>query len=218
MLILKRKIIMKKSKNKHMTNSRYIFITFLIMMICNSCIGFRTNSLKNKNPTSFVFHTSLNKLRNIIKKDFVIDRSKNINDLMNVQDISKKSWNILTVNDSNFPIKGEIFKMEENRFDLYLYSSSNPIISYSKVYKKFWKSLKYRAEFQLHFATVSENETKITIITHNPKVLYWSLNIFSGHPFAEYKTVQPTTIEEYEILLRIGNLVGEEDMPPLKLP
>jgi hypothetical protein len=31
-------------------------------------------------------------------------------------------------------------------------------------------------------------------------------------------TVEPSTIEEYEILLKIGNLVGEKNMPSLILP
>jgi hypothetical protein len=204
-----------------MINNRNIIASLIfIMLICNSCIGFRSISLKDKNPTSYIFHVPINKLRDTIKSDFIIDRAKDINDLMNVQDISVKTWNILTSNDYNISKKAkDIFEKEDNKLDLYLYSSTNPIISYSRMYKRFWKKLEYRAEFQLHFILLNDNETKIEIITHNPRVLYWSLRIFNwGHSFVNYRSVEPTTIEEYEILLRIGNLIGEKDMPPLKLP
>ncbi len=78
--------------------------------------------------------------------------------------------------------------------------------------------MEYFAEFQLHFTVINENETKVEVITHGSKVLYFSFPVFSGHAYVNEKKVEPTTIEEYEILLRIGKLVGEKDMPPLHLP
>ena len=103
-----------------------------------------------------------------------------------------------------------MFEKPENKLDLYLVPTNNPAVSYSKVYKKFWKSLEYSAKFQLHFTSINENETKIDVITNNPEVLYFGSDIFkTGHSYVYFKEVEPTTIEEY---------VGEKDMPSLKLP
>jgi hypothetical protein len=190
------------------------------LILCNSCIGFRTVNFKEKNPTSFIFPVPLIKLSDIIIQDFGIIRSKNLDEFSSVQEISNRSWNILSIGEYNMTKRSKnIFINEENKYDVVIIPEPNPIVSYSKIYKKFWKPLKYLAEFELHFIYITETETKIEIITHNPKVLYWSFNFFnSGHSYVKCKTVEPTTIEEYEILLRVGNLVGEKHMPPLKLP
>lgn len=196
-----------------------IFVT-LTIILCNSYVGLRTKRLEEKNSTSYVFHIPINRLKDLIIYDFSKDRSKDINDLRSVQEISKKQWIIKDVhNFNNIEKYQKIFEKPENNLDLYLSPSNNPAVSYSKVYKKFWKSLEYNAEFQLHFKSINENETKIEVIAHNSEVLYFGFDIFgTGHSYVNFKKVGPTTIEEYEILLRIGKLVGEKDMPPLKLP
>lgn len=189
-------------------------------MIGNSCIGFRTKPLEEKNPTSYVFHTPLSVLRENIVKDFSKDRSIDIIDLRSVQEISRKQWIIKDVYNINSTAKHQrVFEKTENKLDLFLSPANNPAVSYSKVYKKFWKSLEYCAEFQLHFIPINENETKIEVFTHGSEVLYFGFNFFgSGHSYVKYKKVELTTIEEYEILLRIGALAGEKDMPLLKIP
>lgn len=193
---------------------------FLVITLCNSYIGLRTKHLEEKNPTSYVFHVPLTVLRERIIKDFDTDRSTSINDLGSVQKINRIWWNVNTANDF-FP-KEEYqknFEKSENCFDICIFPGDNPAVSYSKVYNKFWKPLEYSAEFQLHFTSINEQETKIEVITHNPEVLYFGFDIFgTGHSYVNTKKVEPTTIEEYEILLRIGKLVGEKDMPSLKLP
>ena len=193
---------------------------FLVIILCDSCIGFRTKHLKEKNPTSYVFHVPLTVISERIEKDFEKDRSTTINGLRSVQEISRKQWSVQDANCSYNSEKVEkIFEKPRNKLDLYLTPSGSSIINYSNVYLKFWKSLEYYAEFQLHFEPINENETKITVITHDPEVLYWGFEIFNtGHAYVNFKKVEPTTIEEYEILLRIGKLAEEKDMPPLKLP
>ena len=192
----------------------------ITLIVCSSCIGFRKVHFKEKNPTSYIFSVPLSKLKEIIIHDFEIHRSKNIDEYVSVQEISNKSWDVLTIGESNMYSKSEnIFINENNKFDLIIIPTPNPTVSYSKVYKKFWKPMEYSAQFQLHFIFITDTETKIEIITHNPEVLYWGFNFFgSGHGYVKCKTVEPTTIEEYEILLRIGKLVGEKDMPSLLLP
>lgn len=191
----------------------------LVIFLCYSNIGYRVKLLEKKNLTSYVFHAPHDRLKAIIRSDFSKNRSKDIDDRRSVQEIGSKQWNVNDEISLYLLYLGDsMSEKPENKLDLYLTPSNNRIVSYSKVYKKFWKSLEYFAEFQLHFEPISENETKITVITHAPEVLYSSSPVFSGHAYVNFKKVKPTTIEEYEILLRIGKLVGEKDMPPLKLP
>ena len=82
-------------------------------------------------------------------------------------------------------------------------------------------SLDYEAWFYLHLESIDETHTKLTITTFEPMLIVGRDLLPSPPHFGRgYKkmTVEPSTIEEYEILLKIGNLVGEKDMPPLILP
>lgn len=199
-----------------------VLIALLItisILLCNSYIGFRTKSLEEKNPTSYVFHMPMDRLRNLIADDFTKDRSNGKYDLYNIPDMGIRQWDVHDAdNPYNALIPEHIFDKPENNQDLYLISAQSPIISYSKIYLKFWKPLEYYAEFQLHCEPSSENKTKIEVITHRSRVHYFSFPLFSGHAYVNVRKVKPTTIEEYEILLRIGRLIGENDMPQLKLP
>lgn len=210
---------MTKKRIVRFTSSAIIASGILTIILCNSYIGFRTKHFKEKNPTSYVFHAPIDQLRNLIVYDFFKDRSKKT-DIDDFIEISRKQWDVGDANCShNYEKVEKIFEKPGNKLDLYLSPVGSPIISHSKVYKKFWKSLEYFAEFQLHFEPINEAETKITVITYDPEVLYWGFEIFNtGHAYVNFKKVEPTTIEEFEILLRIGKLVGEKDMPPLKLP
>ncbi|HLN74510.1 MAG TPA: hypothetical protein VK205_14555 [Prolixibacteraceae bacterium] len=196
-----------------------IAFSILVIFLCYSNIGYRVKRLDEKNPTSYIFHTSYDQLKEIIRGDFSKGLSKDISDRRSVLEIGSRQWNVNDEISLYLLYLGDtVFEKPENKLDLYLTPSGDRTVSYSKVYKKFWKSLEYFAEFQLHFEPINENETKITVITHAPEVLYSGSPVFSGHAYVNFKKVEPTTIEEYEILLRIGKLIGEKDMPPLKLP
>lgn len=190
----------------------------LAIILCNSDIGYRVKQLEEKNPTSYVFHAPYDRLKETIICDFSKDRSKDFRDSESVQEISRKQWYVKDEISLHLLYLGyRVSEKPENKLDLYL-TPLGRTVSYSKIYKKFWWSLEYFAEFQLHFDPINEAGTKITVITHAPEVLYSSGPIISGHAYVDFKKVEPTSIEEYEILLRIGKLVGEKGMPPLKLP
>ena len=161
----------------------------------------------------------LKDLRTLIIKDFQTDRTQSFNDLKSIQEISRKNWNI-TSEESKFSkthLFHGVFENPKNIHDLYI-DSYDPI-SISNIYYRFFKPLEYSAGFHLHFEAVDTTSTKVSIYTYDSSVLYWGMPLPSGdHAFVKEKDVAPTTIEEYEILMRIGNLVGVKDMPPLKLP
>jgi len=82
----------------------------------------------------------------------------------------------------------------------------------------FWSNtpLQYIADFKLLLTPVSDSKTRVDIRTSESKVRIGAN--FGGHGGAYYERVAPTTIEEYRILLKIGRALGEQDMPPLRLP
>jgi hypothetical protein len=101
-------------------------IFLFTLIICNSCIGFRTVHFIEKNPTSFIFRVSLIKLSDIIIQDFGIIRSKNLDEYSSMQEISNRSWNILSIGEYNMTKRLEnIFINEENKYDVVIIPEPN---------------------------------------------------------------------------------------------
>jgi len=116
-----------------------------------------------------------------------------------------------------------IFKNAENKNDIYFHSfgSLSPsTVYYSKDYKT---PLEFKAEYQIKLEKISDTITKVSIITLNYKVItgyqripepgmcgFWKPPIECDLPI--------TTVEEYELLLKIGQSLGAKNMPEMKIP
>ena len=118
---------------------------------------------------------------------------------------------------SDFPENvADIFSLPENKEDFYLYSEFIPWISESYIYP----GLKYDASFHLHINKIDEGHTELIIKTIKPRVItgkeFWpSFPHFSRD--YKYHDVELSTIEEYEILYKIGQSINE-DMPQVQYP
>ena len=160
--------------------------------------------LISKNPVEYVFNTSMDNLYNMIGK-------LKINKMMLVDATDAGMVSVAM---------SELHYKPKNNLDFYLLPLN--YICKSKIYQRInGDSLEYMASFYLHLETISEKKTKVSIRTIEPKVkigkaLFRSLPHFARE--SRNLPVEPSTIEEYEILLKIGNLAGEMDMPPLHLP
>ena len=119
------------------------------------------------------------------------------------------------------PVRGgSSFFNPELDWDLVLRTYHTPI-GKSVVYFARGKPLDYLAEFHLHLVERGPKETQVDVWTHKPEVNLGKVFHFGtrGPGFAEiYVAIEPTTIEEYEILLRMGQLLGEKNMPPIIVP
>jgi hypothetical protein len=105
-----------------------------------------------------------------------------------------------------------------NESDAYLWSDVSPI-GESQVYYKNDQPLIYYADFHIHLSTVGQKKTRVDIATYNSSVAAGVDQSWSPHgPSLIEVNVDPTTIEEYQILLHIGEQVGTKDMPPLVIP
>jgi hypothetical protein len=184
--------------------------TIIIMLVCfeTSFTSCQTKIVKiemvKKNPTEYVFNTPMDNLYSQVSKLRV---SK-----MTLWDASKK--NMVKTNIST------LFLQSNNKFDFYL----EPVyyLRKSKIYQKeTGDSLDYLAGFYLHLESINESHAKISITTIDPLIVI-GRDLLPSPPNMVRKDktmpVEPSTIEEYEILLEIGRLVGEKNMPPINLP
>lgn len=177
------------------------------------------------NPTGYTFEFNIQQVGDVIRKEF----------------LNKPGYRYMLL---DFPEKESIyydrvkdlFSTKGNSNDFYLHNFGDRI-GESKIYfsSKTFKSseptrdkvkkgdpLDYYAEFHLHLTLIDSTHTKVAIFTINPMVvtgekLLPSFPHFGANP--KYKSVPPSTIEEYEILLKIGKGLGVEDtMPKLMMP
>jgi len=106
-----------------------------------------------------------------------------------------------------------------NENDAYFYGTESPI-GYSEIYFKDGQPLIYFADFHIHLSAVKSQKVRIDIFTYGSSVNTGMHAAWSPAHGTKYVYVQipPTTVEEYQILLRIGEQLGVKDMPPIVKP
>jgi hypothetical protein len=156
-----------------------------------------TRKLVTGNPTSYIFKSSLADVRAALRKK-------------DVQCCGKA----IEFKDNAF-FSGSILGLPGNEKDAYIHNFHDPI-GPSVIYFSGENPLLYICEFQLHIVPISPVETRVTVIAHDPEVIagesWWGPH---GSPANIYKSVKPTSIEEYKILLELGSSLGAVNMPPL---
>jgi hypothetical protein len=160
-------------------------------------------ALSNKNPTIYTFNSNTIEVRKVIKLNFSI--------------LEFKGMSLAFFEDNN-PFSKDIFKNPVNKNDAYLYSFD---LFNSSIYYKDSKPLLYSASFHIHLDSIDNNHTTVTINTIHPKVLVgkkFGLRDNLRIRTADFRDVEPSTVEEYEILLKIGTAIDEKDMPKLIMP
>lgn len=83
------------------------------------------------------------------------------------------------------------------------------------------KDLRFSSNYQIHFEKIDNTKTKIEVISIFPKIMIGICRACAPglQDYLFSIPTEPTTIEEYKILLKIGELLGEEDeMPKIKIP
>jgi len=169
------------------------FALCLMLMGCYS-----TKTMDSPNPTSYVFNADIEQIKNSIKQ----------------AEANQLRWYSLYFSDKERDYCDYIFKDSKNVNDVVLHSLKNVE---SKIYFRCGKPLYYYANFHIHLDSISENKTQVEIFTLGPEIVvfgigYWSIG------YTQMKKVLPSTIEEYEILLAIGNQLGEVGMPKCNYP
>ena len=160
----------------------------------------------DKNPTQYVFDVSKRQLRKSL--------------IAKIDSFRTQNWK-LSFKNGDLPIDTlTIFTVPGNHSDFYL-EKDHLAKRKSYLYEIDGEKLIYEADFHIHIQSIDENHTRVRIFTIKPRVIVGK-NIFPSPPHFvrqfKYQEVPPSSIEEYEILLAIGKLVNQEDMPKIIYP
>jgi hypothetical protein len=105
-----------------------------------------------------------------------------------------------------------------NENDAYIYGDARPI-GESPIYFKDGQPLIYYADFHIHLTAISPKKIRVEIFTYGSSVITGLDKSWSPHgPSFIFMAVPPTTIEQYQILLGIGQQLGTANLPPLVTP
>jgi hypothetical protein len=156
-------------------------------------LTFSKRKLERPNPTSYVFDAPISQVRN------AVDTSLSLSDQ---NDALEGSW---------MPTGLNIHCCNETEYDIL-----QGRFTKSRVYQWLYTPLEYTADFKLRLTPISGNKTQVDVVTSDSKVRIGSS--FSAHGGDYYERVAPTTIEEYTILSKIGQALGQPGMPALLLP
>jgi hypothetical protein len=178
-------------------------VTLFIFLLgsCNSPIIQLT--LPQKNPTFYLFNSNISNVKKAINSSF------------NNFEFYRM---ILSFKEDSNPFSEEIFIDPINNKDAYLYSFD---LLNSSIYFKDSKPLLYDVSFHIHLDSIDNCHTNVTVITIHPKVVVGTKFGLADNlkiRIADFRKVEPSTVEEYQILLRIGNALDEKQMPPLIMP
>lgn len=189
-------------------SNKFQTLVFAICMIASCSSKVRRIAHAPNNPTEYCYNASLNEVKAAIVKEFLLMPG------YRYMRLEYRGKDVILSSKAE-----QIFKIKSNENDFYLnYSGS---IGKSKIYfDKNGKALDYFVEFHLHLIPLNESYTKVEIKTIDPKVGVGRETLPSlPHLVRMIKTksVPPSSIEEYEILLKIGKgLCLGKNMPALK--
>ena len=207
--------------SKRGSATRYTYLlAVLLLNFCSACSSdihtIKTKRLSEKNLTSYEFARPMSEVKKEVISAFDTEKVNPLTSEFH-SSFSNMSFFFVVESKEDALFSKHIFESQENSDDLYLHSYGEPISS-SAIYFGGGKPLRYRATFQLHLTALSQNSTKVSVITHNPTVINGSKCCGLHGYVSNDVPVEPTTIEEYKILLFVGRLLGTQDMPPLRLP
>jgi hypothetical protein len=180
-------------------------------------ISLEEKSLNRQNPTTYEFNANVDQVKLAIKKahEIWVD-STHAPGYRKHEDPPFGASLIWREDDEGALCRG-VFDKPENKNDAFLFGGPDAF-GRSQVYFKKGVPLLYFADFQIHLAKVDSSKTRVSIVTYEPWVSA-GLDHSSPHgPSYIEVDVKPTTVEEYEFLLKIGHELGVQDMPQLVVP
>ncbi len=203
----------------------FIILPFSIYS-CKTEKTIETKYFPIRNIAEHTFRISVHELRDTIASLFNFenqDENKFLRDIFYYYSESDKhskeekhliSFNAETIHYSLFST--DYFSKANTSNDIYLHDYNTPWLS--KLYFSNGEPLEQEATFIIKLSIINNNSTKLSIIAEEPKVL----NGISGYgphgAIARETAVEPSTIEEYSLLLFIAQKLGDTTLLPLKLP
>jgi len=212
-----------------------VVLTFAIAASGGENVVFQEKVLPRANPTAFEFNASVSEVTNAVRRshdewshemskkygsktwDGVGDAVSRRVHTRRLQMIGLES--LVWKGDADSLTRGLLTK-PGNENDAYLLGMEAPYCE-SAVYFQDGQPLIYHADFHIHLASVASGRTRVEITTYDPQVAAGVDRRFSpvsSGPGLFTVEVAPTTVEEYQILLGIGRILGTTNMPQLAIP
>lgn len=187
-------------------------------------ITIEEHQLGERNPTNYEFNASIGDFQAAIKRAFGPEWTHELSLESNSTTPKGPMYSALEYRGASLLWKGqadtlsrEILTKPGNEEDAYL-CGDGQCVGLSQVYFKDGQPLIYYADFHIHLTSISASKTGVTIFTIDPNVvtgLEWHVAHGPAHVCV---AVPPTSIEEYQILTRIGRQLHTREMPEIKLP
>jgi hypothetical protein len=208
-----------------------IYSIFFILVIssCNSRPP-KEIVVEQPNPTAYIFHFKFESVKETIlkslnyykfqstigKENFDSDKGELVSyECLLAEPYSKSTAQM-------WPEGEKFFYRPNYNTDIFIYTYGYaPSMVYFSTNGK--DPLIFTANYYLHLDKLDENTTKVTVITINNRVmtgreLLPTPQMCGFGRSAIFKTVPPTTVEQYEMLLQIGTTLGEKNMPKKIIP
>lgn len=211
----------------YFTNLKNIFIFLaFITQGCKNIDPIQSKPFPIKNNPTHNFKLSIDKLKDTITSMFSIENqidNKILNNIFYYYSKGDSETNanrhlitFETESSQDTLFSKDYFSKASTSNDIYLHDFNFSWLS--KLYFSNGKPLEYRTPFIIKLLKINNDSTTISVIAEDPKVL----NGISGYgphgPIARETVVEPTSIEEYSILLFIADKLGDKTLVPLKLP
>jgi hypothetical protein len=189
---------------------------------CDNLKKLETRELVEANPTEHIFSIPRDQLRQTILDSF--NEHKEMSspfyqssifyfnaDMGNGQHKMAVSFNAETAGNAIFGKKH--FEKPNTGNDIYIHSFGQ--FWYSPIYYAGGKALEFRTPFILTLEKIDEEQTLLKVIPETPKVIK-GIDGLTAHGFYSKEIdVEPTTVEEYSLILFIAEQLGDTTLKPL---
>lgn len=183
-----------------------IILMFIFLIGCDSKKEYIELKMPAQNPVRYEFDFSINEIHHAIRK-------------------AKKNYvgvSLSFVGDSDITWGKEILKDPVNSNDAFIwkFNYDSSYIYYNKNEK-----IEYKYSAHLHLTPIAEKRTQVEVRTLDREIFigvrfpYNIITFLKSASAPKFRSVPSSTIEEYKLLLDIGETLGvKEKMPPLILP
>ena len=208
---------------------KIIVICFTVFGLTNSSCGQKPEKVERKqlpsaNATSHIFQLPLTTLRDTIAAlfDFKVQyENPYLKPIFyyyfpedDTEHVNLITFNAETAKDALF---GKAYFQKPNTAnDVYLHDFGTTW--YSPVYHAKGKPFLFRTAYILKLKSISKDQTQVTVEAENPIIINGTTGMGPHGPIAREEKVEPTTVEEYALLLFIRDKLGDKTMTPLKMP
>ncbi len=180
-------------------------IFLVVIMGCDSYIDYAELRMPVKNPVEYEFEASIEDVKKATK--MAVGRIR-------------RGYSIEFATDSVIVWGRDVLKEPANVNDAFVYTYG---LDSSRIYYSPDRGIFYYYDLHLHLTQTAKG-TRVEVRTIDPRIragTRFPANLIPTpiRGFGIMRAVPPSTIEEYEILLAIGDALGvKHKMPPLILP